>query len=352
MDFQGKHFLSTRELTLDSLAAVFRVADLLAPVAQGRATTRVLEGAVLGSLFFEASTRTRLSFEAAFQRLGGAIVNTTGFTFSSIAKGESIYDTARVVAGYVDTVVMRHPEERAIHEFAAATHIPVINGGNGAGEHPTQALLDIYTIEKEFARIGRPVNGARIALVGDLKYGRTVHSLIHILSLYKGLTLSLVSPDPLRMPAELVEHARSRGHTVEEHDEVTRGVAKADLIYATRVQKERFAEGELSADFAPDFQISLGILNAHGTPHTVVMHPLPRDSRPGANDLAQDLNTDPRLAIFRQTDNGVPVRMALFALTLGVADGIEKTFQPARWWRPERIGPDDAAFYRPGKSGA
>uniref|UniRef100_UPI0031DE38F8 aspartate carbamoyltransferase n=1 Tax=Inquilinus sp. TaxID=1932117 RepID=UPI0031DE38F8 len=255
MDFQGKHFLSTRELTLDSLAAVFRVADLLAPVAQGRATTRVLEGAVLGSLFFEASTRTRLSFEAAFQRLGGAIVNTTGFTFSSIAKGESIYDTARVVAGYVDTVVMRHPEERAIHEFAAATHIPVINGGNGAGEHPTQALLDIYTIEKEFARIGRPVDGARIALVGDLKYGRTVHSLIHILSLYQGLTLSLVSPEPLRMPAELVEHARSRGHRVEEHDEVTRGVAKADLIYATRVQKERFAEGELSADYAPDFQI-------------------------------------------------------------------------------------------------
>ena len=335
MDFQGRHFLSTRELTLDSLAAVFRVADLLAPVAQGRATTRVLEGAVLGSLFFEASTRTRLSFEAAFQRLGGAIVNTTGFTFSSIAKGESIYDTARVVAGYVDAVVMRHPEERAIHEFAAATHIPVINGGNGAGEHPTQALLDIYTIEKEFARIGR-----------------TVHSLIHILSLYQGLTLSLVSPEPLRMPAELVEHARSRGHTVEEHDEVPRGVAKADLIYATRVQKERFAEGELSADYAPDFQISLGILNAHGLPHTVVMHPLPRDSRPGANDLAQDLNTDPRLAIFRQTDNGVPVRMALFALTLGVADGIEKTFQPARWWRPERIGPDDAEFYRPGKAGA
>ena len=275
MDFKGRHFLSTRELTLDSLGAVFRVADLLAPVAQGRATTRVLEGAVLGSLFFEASTRTRLSFEAAFQRLGGAIVNTTGFTFSSIAKGESIYDTASVVSGYVDTVVMRHPEERAIHEFAAATtHIPVINGGNGAGEHPTQALLVIYTIRQEFARIGRPVDGARIALVGDLKYGRTVHSLIHILSLYEGLTLSLVAPEPLRMPAELVEHARSRGHTIEEHDEVSqrRRRGRFDLRHAG-CRRERFAEGELSADYAPDFQISLGILNAHGTPHTIVMHP-------------------------------------------------------------------------------
>src|SRR5919202_571523 len=200
MDFQGKHFLSTRELTLDSLAQVFQVADLLAPVAQGRATTRVLEGAVLGSLFFEASTRTRLSFDSAFMRLGGSVSHTTGVTFSSIIKGESLEDTSRVISGYVDAFVIRHPEVEAIHQFASATHVPVINGGNGEGEHPTQALLDIYTMRNELRRVGKQLEHATIAMVGDLRFGRTIHSLIQLLLLFPETCFQFVAPKGLELP--------------------------------------------------------------------------------------------------------------------------------------------------------
>lgn len=344
--FKGQHILSSQQFDTASLDELFRIADLLVPVARGRLCTRVLEGAVLGSLFFEASTRTRLSFDAAFMRLGGSVSHTTGFSFSSIVKGESLYDTSRVVSGYVDALVMRHPEEQAIHEFAAATNIPLINGGNGAGEHPTQALLDLYTIRQEFARLGKPLEGSRIALVGDLKHGRTVHSLLVLLSLYRNLHFVLISPPSVRMPRDLVALADDRGHRIEEMDDLRQGLAGADVIYATRVQKERFSEDEIAADYGPDFQINRALVDACCKPDTIIMHPLPRDSRPGANDLCSDLNTDPRLAIFRQADNGVPVRMALFAMVLDVADGIEKSFRPVTWWRPDRIGPDDAPFHR------
>jgi aspartate carbamoyltransferase catalytic subunit len=154
---------------------VLQVAGVMEPVARRHKVTRVLEGAVLANLFFEPSTRTRVSFGAAFCRLGGSVCDTTGFTFSSMAKGESIADTSRVVSGYVDAIVVRHPEQGSVAKFAAATHIPVINGGDGPGEHPTQALLDLYTIHKEFARLGKKLDGAHVALVGDLRHGRTVH---------------------------------------------------------------------------------------------------------------------------------------------------------------------------------
>ena len=155
------------------------------PIARRHKISRVLEGAVLGNLFFEASTRTRVSFGAAFCRLGGSVCDTTGFTFSSMAKGESIYDTSRVMAGYVDALVIRHPEKGSVAEFARATNLPVINGGDGPGEHPELRLLDLYTIQREFSRLGKIVDGAHIALVGDLKYGRTVHSLVALLALYR-----------------------------------------------------------------------------------------------------------------------------------------------------------------------
>ncbi|MFG5777102.1 aspartate carbamoyltransferase [Comamonas sp. J-3] len=334
--------LSVAQLERESLEELFRIADVMQPIARRHKVCRVLEGAVMGSLFFEASTRTRVSFGAAFSRLGGSVCDTTGFTFSSMAKGESIYDTSRVMAGYVDALVIRHPEQGSVAEFARATNIPVINAGDGPGEHPSQAILDMYTIQREFSRLGKLMDGAHIAMVGDLKYGRTVHSLIRLLSLYKGMKFTLISPSSLEMPAYLVDLASSNGHVVEVSTSL-QDLKGADVVYATRIQKERFA-GENIEGYTPEFQVQKSLVDAVCKPDTIIMHPLPRDARAGANDLSTDLNHDPRLAIFRQTDNGIPVRMALFAVLMGVENQIARNLRDVTWRSPAFVGPDDAVF--------
>ncbi|AUL47769.1 aspartate carbamoyltransferase [Bordetella trematum] len=343
----GKHqLLSVDQFTRESVEDLFRVADMMQPIARRQKVSRVLEGAVLGNLFFEASTRTRVSFGSAFCRLGGSVCDTTGFTFSSMAKGESIYDTSRVMSGYVDAMVIRHPEKGSVAEFAAATNIPVVNGGDGPGEHPSQALLDLYTILTEFSRLGKLLDGAHIAMVGDLKYGRTVHSLIKLLSLYKGLKFTLIAPPGLEMPDYVLEQAARNGNVIEQKSSLADGLSGADVIYATRVQKERFAGGEESSEgYTAEFQVNRAIVDTFCGPDTIVMHPLPRDSRPGANDLSVDLNEDPRLAIFRQTDNGIPVRMAIFAVLLGVEDLVQHSMRDVTWRHPSHIGPDDSIFH-------
>ncbi|NYT83441.1 aspartate carbamoyltransferase [Alcaligenaceae bacterium] len=341
----GKHqLLSVDQFSRESVEELFRIADQMQPIARRQKVSRVLEGAVLGNLFFEASTRTRVSFGAAFCRLGGSVCDTTGFTFSSMAKGESIYDTSRVMSGYVDAMVIRHPEKGSVAEFAQATNIPVVNGGDGPGEHPSQALLDLYTILTEFSRLGKLLDGAHIALVGDLKYGRTVHSLIKLLSLYRGLKFTLVSPRGLEMPDYILEQTGTRGHVIEQTYSLEEGLAGADVIYATRVQKERFAAEELEG-YTSDFQVNKAIIDKVGKPDVIVMHPLPRDSREGANDLSVDLNHDSRLAIFRQTDNGIPVRMAIFAVLLGVENLVQHSLRDVTWSPPSHIGPDDSIFH-------
>ena len=341
------HLLSVDVLERDVVEEVLRVAEAMEPIAQRRKVTRVLEGAVLGNLFFEPSTRTRVSFGAAFCRLGGAVCDTTGFTFSSMAKGESIADTSRVMSGYVDAMVVRHPEQGSVARFAAATHIPVINGGDGAGEHPTQALLDLYTIRREFARLGKKLDGAHVAMVGDLRHGRTVHSLIRLLALYRGLQLTLVAPPSLEMPPELVALARERGHRVRESASPREGLRKPDVVYATRIQKERMGEGAVES-YPASFRVDRALVAATCAKDTVILHPLPRDSAPGANDLADDLDRDERLAIFRQTDAGIPVRMAVFAILLGVEHLVARDLRDAPWLAPARLGPRDAAFHRLG----
>lgn len=342
---EGKHqLLSVDQFTRESVEDLFRVADQMQPIARRQKVSRVLEGAVLGNLFFEASTRTRVSFGAAFCRLGGSVCDTTGFTFSSMAKGESIYDTSRVMSGYVDAMVVRHPEKGSVAEFARATNIPVVNGGDGPGEHPSQALLDLYTILTEFSRLGKLLDGAHIALVGDLKYGRTVHSLIKLLALYRGLKFTLISPAGLEMPDYIVDQTSTKGHVVEQTSSLEQGLPGADVIYATRVQKERFSAEELEG-FSPDFQVNKEIIDKCCGPDVIVMHPLPRDSREGANDLSVDLNHDPRLAIFRQTDNGIPVRMAIFAVLLGVEGLVQHSLRDVTWSPPSHIGPDDSVFH-------
>jgi len=339
-----RHLLSVDQFSRESVQDLFRLADVMQPVARRQKVTRVLEGAVLANLFFEASTRTRVSFGAAFCRLGGSVCDTTGFTFSSMAKGESIHDTSRVISGYADAIVVRHPEQGAVAEFARATNVPVVNGGDGPGEHPTQALLDLYTMQREFSRLGKRVDGAHIALVGDLKYGRTVHSLMKLLALYKDIRFTLIAPPGLEMPAAIVDRVSRHGNVVELRSSLEQGLADADMVYATRIQKERFT-GESFEGYGAGFEINRALVDAACRPDVIVMHPLPRDSRPGSHDLSADLDGDARLAIFRQTDNGIPIRMAIFAQLLGVDRLVQRSMRDAPWTAPTHIGPEDSPFH-------
>jgi len=239
---------------------------------------------------------------------------------------------------------VRHPEQGSVAEFARATNIPVINAGDGPGEHPSQALLDLYTIQREYSRLGKLIDGSRIAMVGDLKYGRTVHSLAKLLGLYRNLELRFVAPKPLGMPSQIVDALADAGHRVEVSESLARGLAGADVVYATRVQKERFT-GESIEGYEADFEVNKALVDSVCGPDTVIMHPLPRDSRPGAHDLSTDLDRDPRLAIFRQTDNGIPIRMAIFAVLLGVDTLGQRSLRDATWGSPSPIGPEDSAFH-------
>ena len=292
----------------------------------------VLDGAVLGSLFFEPSTRTRLSFESAFLRLGGEVTTTTGFTFSSMAKGESIADTSRVVSGYSDVLVVRHPDEGSVAEFASASVVPVINAGDGAGEHPSQALLDFYTLKSELQRRDRLVDGCTIAIVGDLKYGRTVHSLIKLLSLAEGITFRTYSPPSLELPPDVAHYARARGHQVCDAESVTDALVGADVVYATRVQRERMTEEVLANANISGNLLNRRILKKAGAAEIIIMHPLPRDSRMDSFDLSNDVDDLPGLSIFRQTDNGVLIRMAIFLTALGCSSDMVKATTKQRPW--------------------
>ncbi|MDR1710243.1 MAG: aspartate carbamoyltransferase [Propionibacteriaceae bacterium] len=328
---QGRHLLSVSQFDKRTLAALFELADTVGPIARRQAVCTVLDGAMLGSLFFEPSTRTRLSFESAFLRLGGEVTTTTGFTFSSMAKGESIADTARVVSGYSDVLVVRHPDTGSVAEFAAASMVPVVNAGDGAGEHPSQALLDVYTMEKELSARGKSVDGCRIAILGDLRYGRTVHSLVKLLSLYQSVSFAFFAPPGLELPKSVAAYATERGHTVCFADSVGAAVTGADVVYATRVQRERMPEDVAAANAAGDL-LNKQILTEADNLGVIIMHPLPRDSRRDSFDLATDVDDLPGLAIFKQTDNGLIVRMAIFLTALGVStEAVALTTKPRPW---------------------
>ena len=337
MEFAGSHILSIQQFERGDVERIFSVADRMAPYAQRRRVTRVLDGAILGSMFFEPSTRTRVSFGSAFNLLGGEVRETTGFENSAIAKGESLYDTARVLSGYSDVIAMRHPAEGSVAEFAAASRVPVINGGDGSNEHPSQALLDLYTIQSEMAASGRSIDQLRIAMVGDLRYGRTVHSLCKLLCLFSGVQVVLVSPRELRMPPEIVENLRDTGHQVLESDALEESIAHVDIVYSTRIQEERFSSQEEADLYRGRFRLNQSIYTHNCEPNTVIMHPLPRDSRDHARELDDDLNDNPNLAIFRQTDNGVLVRMALFALILDVVDQVDTHARDVNWYTAGRF---------------
>ena len=331
MSFRGNHILSIDQFNRNDIEQLFSVADKLEPFASKEKITRVLEGAILGNMFFEPSTRTRISFGASFNILGGSVREITEIGSSSLAKGESLADTAQVLSGYSDIIVMRHPENDSVKKFSEASRVPVITGGDGSNEHPSQALLDLYTIRKELSQNDKTIDNLRIALVGDLKYGRAVHSLCKILSKYKDVKLNLISPDELKLPEDLIRQMNDSRVSINQTENLEKGISEVDIIYVTRVQEERFKNKKDANKYRGLLSLNQSIYTANCEPNTVIMHPLPRDSRSDANELDSDLYENPNLAIFRQADNGVVIRMAMFALVLGVEEKIEETSKPVNW---------------------
>lgn len=262
-----------------------------------------LKGKILAALFYEPSTRTRLSFESAMQRLGGSVITADGLQFSSMYKGETIEDTIMMASGYSDIIVMRHPEQGSADKAAAISPVPFINAGDGPGQHPTQAMLDLYTIQKERGTI----DGLHIAMVGDLKYGRTVHSLCYLLGLYQNVRFTFVAPDALPMPEKVTSYLKERNIAYTETTDMAAGL-DADVLYMTRVQKERFED----INEYEKLKLQYVLTANHLAGKTVtVMHPLPR-----VGEIATDVDMLPNAAYFRQARNGVPVRMALLDLLL------------------------------------
>ena len=332
MEFLGSNIISINQFEKDDIELIFKTADSLIPFANRSKLTKVLDGAILSNMFFEPSTRTRISFGSAFNILGGSVRETTEMDSTSLKKGESLYDTSRVLSGYSDIIVMRHPIAGSVQEFADASRVPVINGGDGDNEHPSQALLDLYTIKKELESRGKTIENARVALIGDLKYGRAVHSLCKILSLYKNISLNLVSPEKLKLPSSLIKELKDSSVSLKETDNIQEGISDVDILYVTRIQEERFNDVDEAKKYKGLMSLNEEIYTKNCEPNTVIMHPLPRDSRNDANELDSDLNQNPNLAIYRQTDNGLLIRMSLFTLILGVSDQINDSASDVNWY--------------------
>ncbi|WP_025185079.1 aspartate carbamoyltransferase [Leptospira interrogans] len=305
MYYNHKNVLDTEQFSkpdLDFLIGKIRVMERL--VEQNKAFG-ILTGKLLASLFFEASTRTRLSFEAAMERLGGRVISTVGFQFSSISKGETLYDTMKMVEAYADIAVIRHPVEGSSRIAAGAVKIPVINAGDGAGQHPTQAILDLYTIISEKGTL----DGLTVAFIGDLKYGRTIHSLINLLRHYK-VRLFLISPPELALPESYKKALQGYFLTLEETTDI-KAVWDCDVAYVTRIQEERFPDHKEYERLKDLFKINKELILA-SKKETTVLHPLPR-----VNELSTDVDDLPNAAYFRQARYGVVSRMTLLCLSLG-----------------------------------
>lgn len=306
--FYGQHILSVSQFTRLDLEYIFAVAGDMRTMVERVGTFDLLKGKILANLFYEPSTRTSSSFTAAMERLGGSVIPINEVRYSSVSKGESLPDTVRTLEAYSDVIVLRHPETGAAATAAKYCRKPIINAGDGIGEHPTQALLDLFTIREELGR----VDGLTVTMLGDLKYGRTVHSLSRLLALY-GVKLNYVSPDTLRMPPALVEELRARGISQTEHTGLDGVLPETDVLYVTRVQKERFENLDEYESVKGVYVIAPQTLS-RAKERMIVMHPLPR-----VGEIAIEVDDDPRAAYFRQVEYGLYVRMALLAMVLGKA---------------------------------
>jgi len=302
----NRHVLKVKMFDKDELNAIFNLADTFRIcVRKERPIDHILKGKVMASIFYEVSTRTACSFSAAMERLGGKVIHSDE-TSSSNKKGETIEDSVQVLSSYSDVVVLRHPTPGAVGRAAQFCKRPVINAGDGVGEHPTQALLDVYTIREEIGT----VNGLTITMVGDLKHGRTVHSLARILTKYN-VNLRYVSPEELKMPEEVKDYVSNKGIPQEEYMNLEAALPDTDVLYMTRIQKERFASLD-EYNRTVDKFVQNPHLMTKAKRRMAVLHPLPRNF-----EISVEVDSDPRAAYFRQAENGMYVRMALLAMVLG-----------------------------------
>jgi aspartate carbamoyltransferase catalytic subunit len=296
------------DLTNEQILDILDDAERLLPVARGEIYLPLLQGRILGNLFFEPSTRTRMSFETAMKRLGGDVVNLGDVKTSSVVKGETLFDTIQMVDGYTDIIAMRHPRQGAAQYAQDSARVPILNGGDGAGHHPTQTMLDLFTIKQAHGRL----DGLKVVLAGDLRYGRTVHSLSHALVRF-GCELIFASPNLLRMPEEIVSDLRSQGADVTETEDLYGSMAEADVVYMTRIQKERFADEDEYAKCAGAYKLHARDLS-EVKQDMIVMHPLPR-----VDEIDPSVDTTRHARYFEQAFNGVVARMALLCRLLGIS---------------------------------
>lgn len=306
--FYGQDILSVSQFERSDLDYIFSVAHEMRVLVERFGSADMLQGKILANLFYEPSTRTSSSFMAAMMRLGGQVIPINSVQYSSVSKGESLPDTVRTLESYADVIVIRHPDVGSAETAARYAQKPIINAGDGVGEHPTQALLDLFTILESLGN----VNGLKVAMVGDLKFGRTVHSLTKLLVNYE-VEFAFISPEILRMPEDVLGVVRQSGRPFAVSENVHDVIAEADVLYVTRVQKERFSD-LTEYERHKDFYVVDEALMERAKQRMIVMHPLPR-----VNEIAYTVDSDPRAAYFRQMRNGMYIRMALLAAVLGKA---------------------------------
>ncbi|MFN8405359.1 MAG: aspartate carbamoyltransferase [Anaerolineales bacterium] len=307
-EWYGKDIVSVKQFSRANLEYVFGVAHEMHSMVERVGTFDLLKGKILANLFYEPSTRTSSSFTAAMERLGGSVIPINEVKYSSVTKGETLTDTVRTLECYADVIVLRHPETGSAAIAAKAMKKPLINAGDGTGEHPTQALLDAFTIKAELDHF----DGLTVTMLGDLKYGRTVHSLARLLSLFD-IKLNYVSPDILKMPKEVMDEVGAKGIPQKEFSSLEKVLPETDVLYVTRVQKERFEDPADYEKVKGAYVIEPEIMKA-AKQKMIVMHPLPR-----VGEISTDFDDDPRAAYFRQMEYGLYVRMALLAMVLGKA---------------------------------
>jgi aspartate carbamoyltransferase catalytic subunit len=307
MKFPHKHILSTKQFSKSDLNTIFEEAQKMEKVLGGEIdATDLLKGKVIASLFYEPSTRTRLSFESSVKKLGWKTITVADGNNSSFTKGESLEDNAKILSAYCDLMVMRHPEIGSVNVTAQYSDVPVINAGDGGNQHPTQALLDVYTILKEKNRL----DNLKISVVWDLKYGRTAHSLVFLMGLFENISFEFISPIELKIPQKIISFLAENNISYHETHNYQQGIHDTDVIYVTRLQKERFTDISEYDRLKDDF-ILTGDLLQHAKPDVTIMHPLPR-----VNEVSLEVDRLPGAAFFRQAANGVPIRMALLKLLL------------------------------------
>jgi aspartate carbamoyltransferase catalytic subunit len=303
LNFKGRDIISIEDFSREEINYILKSSHAMEPLAAR--SSDMLKGKILASLFFEPSTRTRLSFEAAMLKLGGSTIGFAEAEITSVRKGENLADTIRTVENYADIIALRHPLEGAAKLAAEFSKLPILNAGSGAEEHPTQALMDLYTLQKEKGKI----DGLKIALVGDLRYGRTVHSLAYALSLYN-IELYLISPETLRMRHEVIRAIKNKV-SIKEDTNLDNIIPQIDVLYVTRIQKERFPDPAEYAKVKGIYRIDLKTLK-RAKKDLVILHPLPR-----IDEIAYEVDSTPQARYFQQVWNGIVVRMTLLALVLG-----------------------------------